>query len=326
MALNLGPDLLPIFLVGMAIVPMYALTRVGQGAIRGLFRIVVGFVPELVVTPIFVIGLMISTIALFGAVPTALWAITIQLVAAAAGLVVTIVVLWSALPAAIRSARPAYRRREWFTSALPLLLIGGTQMVIRQTDIIMIGAFRGPVDAGLYAVATRGAQLISFVLYGVNAALAPNISRLVARGELDRLQRIVTRSTRLVLVVSLPIAAVFLLFGPQLLALFGPEYAAAAPVLAILSVAQLVNAASGSVGNLLTMSGHERDAARGFVFAAVLNLVLNALLIPAYGIVGAAVAAAISLISWNLILAVLVYRRLGIHSTALGPIRMTPRK
>jgi len=87
-----------------------------------------------------------------------------------------------------------------------------------------------------------------------------------------------------------------------------------------------VNAATGSVGNLLTMSGHERDAARGFVFAAVLNLVLNVLLIPAYGIVGAAVAAAISLISWNLILAALVYRRLGIHSTALGQIRMTQRK
>ena len=62
------------------------------------------------------------------------------------------------------------------------------------------------------------------------------------------------------------------------------------------------------------------------MFAAVLNLVLNLLLIPAFGIVGAAVASAISLISWNLILAVLVYRRLGIHSTALGQIRMTPLK
>ena len=324
--LDVGPEQLPIFLVGMGIVPLYALTRVGQAAIRGLFRIVVGFVPELVVTPIIVIGLMVLTIALLDIVPTASWAIVIQLVAGAAALLVTIFVLWKVLPTEIRSATPAYRRREWIKSALPLLLIGGTQMVIRQTDIILIGLFKGPTDAGLYAVATRGAQLISFLLYGVNAALAPDIARLVAQGELAELQRIVTRSTRLVVAFSIPIAAVFVLFGAQFLGLFGPEYEAAAPVLAILSVAQLVNAASGSVGNLLTMSGHERDAARGFVFAAVLNLALNGLLIPAYGIVGAAVASAISLISWNLILAALVYRRLGIYSTVLGQIRMTERK
>jgi len=324
--LDVGPEQLPIFLVGMAIVPLYALTRIGQGAIRGLFRIVVGFLPELVVTPIVVIALMLATVAVLGIVPTALWAIEIQLAAAAVALVFTIAVLWRVLPSEIRSAQPAYRRREWITTALPLLLIGGTQMVIRQTDVILIGLFRGPTDAGLYAVATRGAQLISFLLYGVNAALAPDISRLVARGELDQLQRIVTRSTRLVVAFSLPIAAVFVLFGPQLLAFFGPEYVAAAPVLAILSVAQLVNAATGSVGNLLTMSGHERDAAGGFVFAAVLNLVLNLVLIPAFGIVGAAIASAISLISWNLILAVLVHRRLGIDSTALGQIRMTQHK
>jgi O-antigen/teichoic acid export membrane protein len=115
---------------------------------------------------------------------------------------------------------------------------------------------------------------------------------------------------------------VLILFGRWILAaVFGDEYAVGATALAILAAAQLANAAAGSVGQLLSMTGHERDAARGVALSALVNVALNALLIPRWGMNGAAAASAASLITWNVLLAILVHRRLGLHSTALG----TPR-
>lgn len=75
------------------------------------------------------------------------------------------------------------------------------------------------------------------------------------------------------------------------------------------------------------MTGHQRDAAFGIATGAILNIVLGLVLIPLAGALGAALAAAISIVTWNLLLAVAALRRLGIHSTALGtlPARLSSR-
>ena len=100
--------------------------------------------------------------------------------------------------------------------------------------------------------------------------------------------------------------------------LFGQEFVSGSPALIILSGAQLVNAAAGSVGLTLMMTGHERSTAYGLFVSAVVNVVLNAVLIPQFGVVGAAVATATSTILWNVLLIIEVYRKLGIDSTAFG--------
>ena len=100
-----------------------------------------------------------------------------------------------------------------------------------------------------------------------------------------------------------------------MLGLFGPEFTRGYWALAILTVGQLVNASVGSVGFLMSMTGHQREAARVFAGAAVLNVVLNASLIPLWGINGAAIATATTTIIWNVALALYVWRRLGVRAT-----------
>ena len=153
-----------------------------------------------------------------------------------------------------------------------------------------------------------------------NPALAPAVASLHIAGDMQRLQRVVTASARAMLAISLPIALVMIVFGQPVLVIFGPEFTQGATALAILSTGQLVNVAMGSVGLLLMMTGHERDTAWGVGIATVVNVALNGLLIPRWGIEGAAVATATSLVVWNLLLAVWVYRKLGIHCTALGAV------
>ncbi len=86
--------------------------------------------------------------------------------------------------------------------------------------------------------------------------------------------------------------------------------------LAVLAIGQLINAGLGAVGFLLTMTGHERETARVLWQTTALNVVLNLALIPLFGAVGAAIASSTSLAIWNVVLARLAWRRLGLNTTA----------
>jgi O-antigen/teichoic acid export membrane protein len=97
--------------------------------------------------------------------------------------------------------------------------------------------------------------------------------------------------------------------------LFGAEYAAAYVPLAILTVGQLVNAGKGSVASLLNMTGHERDTSRILIMAAGMSLALNFSLTPMLGAIGAAIATAATLITWNVVMVRTVRRRIGIRAS-----------
>lgn len=312
------PDALSAVLLGLLLVPLMALTRTIGAALRGLHKVVAGQLPELALRPVLLLALLVGGAWLlardFGP-PVALGA---YLIAAIVALVVAVGQLWRYVPAPARAARPRYELRRWAISALPLLLIGGLGVVNTQTDIVLLGALRGPSDAGIYRVASRGAEFIEFVLLAVNAPLAPMMARIHARGETPHLQRLLTSSARLVALLSAPIAVGLILFGDVYLGLFGQSFLAGRQALTLLAAAQMVNAFFGSVGMALTMTGHERDALRGLLLAAILNVALNVALIPSLGTVGAAIATGTSIVAWNVVLGALLFRRLGLLPTALG--------
>jgi O-antigen/teichoic acid export membrane protein len=201
-----------------------------------------------------------------------------------------------------------------------MVLISGMMILNSRADIVMVGIIKGPEYAGIYTVANRGAELITFFLNVVEVVLAPTIARLYSSGEMGRLQQIVTKSARLVLGLSLPLTLVLFIWGKWFLMMFGHDFTEGTTVLAILSIARLINAAAGSIGLLLIMTGYQRDSLMGIGISTTMNLVLNALFIPKFGIEGAATATAISMIAWNIILSIQVYRRLGIYATALGKL------
>jgi len=103
----------------------------------------------------------------------------------------------------------------------------------------------------------------------------------------------------------------------MLLSLFGADFVAGYPALIILTAGMIVNAAAGPVGLLLNMTGHQRLCAKIFGTSALINVVLNALLIPQLGIVGAALATAATMILWNLWLLIMVARKLDLHPSLI---------
>jgi len=161
-------------------------------------------------------------------------------------------------------------------------------------------------------------SLISFILLVINAPLAPAIARLYSEQQLVQLQYAITKSARLVFLLSLPVAAFIIIFGGWILMIFGADFTEGAKALSILATGQLVNITMGSVGIILVMTGHEKTLAISFGVAAIVNLALNFLLIPRWGINGAATATATSMIIWNVTLMIIIRRKLQLDPTALG--------
>jgi O-antigen/teichoic acid export membrane protein len=104
------------------------------------------------------------------------------------------------------------------------------------------------------------------------------------------------------------------LAGPFVLKLFGPDFEAGYPTLLVVLAGLVLRSATGPVEYLLNMTGHHRDTVRVYGVCALGNIGLNLLLIPAYGIIGAALATYAAMLSANLWLYVLVRRRLGVNA------------
>jgi O-antigen/teichoic acid export membrane protein len=165
-------------------------------------------------------------------------------------------------------------------------------------DTLLLGVF-GNGDVGVYNVATRLVTIAIFVLAPINASLGPHIAYLYHQERMTEVRRIYRASTGWVVRLSLPAFVALLVFPGDLLRLFGGDFAAGAAVTMILALGQLVNAATGPCGTLLNMSGRVAVNMYDNLAALLLNVLLNLWLIPAYGIIGAAAAWAVSLAAVN---------------------------
>jgi len=311
----------------LLMVPLTTFTDLRAAALRGLHRPASAQLAEHLLRPLLFLGAIAVALALHTLSPES--AMALNVLAAAGALLLASRLLTDRSPSELEHARPEYETTHWRRSVLPLTLISAMTLANHQIDLILLGVLTTSVEVGIYRVATQGAMLVAFTLTTINLVLAPQISRLHFGGEQAELQRLVTRAARTTLLSALPLAALLMAFGEPILAtVFGEAYAGGRTALAILCMGQLANAAMGPVGNLLNMTGHPGDTARGFAIGAASNIALNIALIPSFGIEGAAAATAASVTLWNLLLNLQARRRLGINSSAFaltGRLAAQPR-
>jgi O-antigen/teichoic acid export membrane protein len=199
---------------------------------------------------------------------------------------------------------------------LPFVFAGGMQILNKETSVVLLGVLQEAEAAGLFRVAQRGAELITFGLIAVNMAIAPTLSELFTKGEKQRLQSLISKSVLAIMLFAVPMALCLILGGTKLISLvFGKEYASAYMPMAILCLGHLVNAGMGSVGIILNMAGLEHITARGVAISTLINVALNILLIPFLSSLGAAIATSSSLVIWNVLLSIWLYKKTGIVST-----------
>jgi O-antigen/teichoic acid export membrane protein len=297
--------------------PFIGAIALRAGVLAGLKRVVAAQIAELLVRPVTQLTL-VSVALVAGMLNGSVAAIAYTLAAIAGFAMVTLLGRQTrqALPGG--AALPKTDSR-WSHAWLPFVLLSAAGALNAQLGVLMLGWLASSDQVGAMQIAEQGSRLVALSLTIVNMVIGPYVVRAWQNDDLDQLQALSRRSARLALLASLPVALpLVLLAGPIVRLTFGADYVALAAVpLVILAGAQLVNVAFGSVGLLLTMSGHEHDALFGLAAGLVLNAVAAALLIPPYGATGAAAASALGLVAWNMLLAIRVYRRIRLRPGAL---------
>ncbi len=306
------------FLAGAALLPALSLLLLVSGVLRGLKRLVVSMLPQWLLRPVLVI--VAVAVVVLGATPGAP---TVMLLDAAVSGVLVLYLLRAA-----RLRRPVGGAGEprpplwtWLATSLPILAQILVRMSMSRVDILLVGALLGTASSGIYTAAAQMSILLTFGSMAVNYAAAPVFAELEAHRRRRELQRVVILGTRAGFLFSLAVAAGLLVVGPFVLSLYGPDFLAARLPLQVLVVSQLLGAAGGSVGFLMVMTGQERPAAWITAGAGLLNLVLNLLLIPRYGLLGAAAATGLANVVWTAAHAVAVHRRIGVNATIFGRSR-----
>lgn len=218
---------------------------------------------------------------------------------------------WIAQQNWISDETPISARR--FASTSQAFFVLSLARLMQQVIGVMIaGWLLNSADLGLFRSAERAAFLITFILLVINAVFPPRFATLYHKGDLAGLSRLARKGAVLGILLALPILLICLLVPHWLLGLFGTEFVPAANLLRIIALAQLINVATGSVGLLLNMTGHEVLMRNIALSCNVLGLLLFFLLIFLLGTLGAALALAIVLVLQNLIALVFVWRKLGI--------------
>lgn len=198
--------------------------------------------------------------------------------------------------------------------SFPMFLSGAMGTLMTQTDILMLGLFLSVSDVGIYSIAVKLAMLNGFILSSVNVVVASKYARLHAAENQRHLMRQVARQTsKMIFWATLPIAIVLVVFGANILALFGDVFPAGYPTLLVLVIGQFFNAISGSVAYFLNMTGYQSLYNYIMMAAAAANIGLNLLLIPLYGILGAAIASTAVVLLWNGLCLWFIYRRFGFY-------------
>jgi O-antigen/teichoic acid export membrane protein len=184
--------------------------------------------------------------------------------------------------------------------SVPMLLSSSMLFLAHWTDTIILAMFRTEAEVGIYNVALKVAAFTGITLFAINSISAPKFAQFHGNGDLPGLGRFAQQCTRLIFWTTLPVLLAFMCFPSLVLGLFGPQFKAGSTPLMILTVGQFVNAISGSVGFILLMTGREKIFQNIVIIGTLINVILNLLLVPRYGMTGAAVANMVALAFWNL--------------------------
>lgn len=199
-------------------------------------------------------------------------------------------------------------------SCKPLLMMSVmNRAILAWAPLFLLGVWASSAEVGIFGAALRVAMLVSFMLLTINNVLAQKIAELFTKGDMKSLEATARHSALLVTLMASPLFLVLFLGGDWVLGMFGHEFEQGARALQILAMAQLINAVTGSVGFVLTMSGKESEAWKSVHYSAWLLVVASLWLIPIYGMVGAALAILLGELCKNSMLVYYCRRKLGIN-------------
>ncbi|AYG60696.1 oligosaccharide flippase family protein [Rhizobium jaguaris] len=313
---------MPIFL-GLIAVPMIALGDVLDGTARANHWPVMALSPTFLIRPTLILLFMLAAI-LFGAAHSAVTAMAAALAAA----FVTVLCQYLAVTFRLRRHYPnglkTIEFNAWFAVAFPVFLAEGVGYLLTNSDVVVVGIFLDPTEVAVYFAAAKIMALVHFVYFAVKAAIGPRFAAIIAENDREKLAAFATEAARWTFFPALAVGLTVLAAGQFLLSLFGTAFTEGQVVIAILLAGVLAKALVGPAEVLLMMADRQMLCVYLYAAALVANVGLNIVLIPHFGIEGAAIAVASAMMIEAMLLHIAVRRAFGIILFALIRRPMTP--
>lgn len=300
-------------LVGCVSLPLFSLLSYLSEVSRGLGRAVAAFAPLQVLMPLLVLMFFFLSFYKLGNLDATraiwLWFLSMLLL-----VIAQLLYLCRLIQKRFPGRGISYEVRRWMRTAAQFFLVSLSIAVLFQMDILILGLFEEPRFVGYYSAAAKTALLITIVLQSINALGARQYATLYNEGSIEELQQLLHSLSRWIIWATITIYLFLLLGGHFVLSIFGENFTQAYTVLITLTLGHAIAAVLGPVTVLLNVTGNQTVTAKVLTMAVVLGVVLNVLLIPFYGMEGAAIAMALTTIFWAFSLRGYVKRILSVET------------
>jgi len=208
--------------------------------------------------------------------------------------------------------------------SLPLLAVAVLNTSTNWVNVLMLGGLKTAAEVGLFKVAGVITGFIGFPIGILLVLYMPVVSNLYGLNKIEEIKRIYSVLTKWICFLILPLFIFLFIFSDQVIGIiYGKEYIIAANTFRILSIATIVTNFAGPNGATLVSIGKPRSVMYSILIASIINIVLNIILIPPYGIEGAAISVTIALLSFNIIKCSILYFSVGITSLSFNLIKPT---
>ena len=185
--------------------------------------------------------------------------------------------------------------KELLSFSYPLMFVAILGTLLHWMDIMMLGYFTDTTTVGLYHPATRTAGLMRTILLAFMGIFSPMMSDYHRKGKLDEMRKLYKLVVRWIISLSIPFAIIMIIYSKKIMLLFGGQYVSSANVLSLLVIAAFIQSFIGSSGPTLSMAGYPKINLINSIFVLMINIVLNYVWIPLFGINGAAYATLVSI-------------------------------
>jgi O-antigen/teichoic acid export membrane protein len=304
-------ELMPLYLACVAL-PVFALGRMQDGIARSHDWMNLALMPAYIVRSLLLIGVMAAAYAL--GFPTS----------AATAMMAAIVTTWITvagqtlimnrrLARKIEPGPRTFRARTWLAVSLPIFMVEGFYMLLTYTDVIVLQQYVSPDQVAVYYAAAKTLALVAFVYFSVAAATAHKFSEFHIAGDRAGLSAFFAEAIRWTFWPSLAATLIILGLGKPFLWLFGPQFVDGYHLMFVLAVGPLARATVGPAERLLNMVGEQRACAVVYFSAFLCNIALCVVLIPIFGVAGAAIAISGAMVLEAVLLFAVTKQRLGLH-------------
>lgn len=206
------------------------------------------------------------------------------------------------------------QNKEVLSVAFPMLMTYAAFLVSNSADVFILKSYQVETSmVGIYKTCTNVSMLAATLLVALNTTVQPKMTQLYTQKNMKEVQRISCKSAKLVFYLSLPVFIILMFFAKYVMWLYGKDFSTGALSLSIMTVGQVFNTLCGPVAQLLNATGYHRQFRNISFLGAAVSILLNFLLIPKFGIEGAAAANAISMIFWNVLGAIYIKKKFGFY-------------